>query len=34
MMFDHAIKKEFSAMAIVEMMIEHNLVDELIDFLR
>lgn len=33
-MFDHAIKKEHSAMVIVEMMIAHNLVDELIDFLR
>ncbi|CAK82051.1 unnamed protein product (macronuclear) [Paramecium tetraurelia] len=32
--FDYAIKQEHSGIAVVQLMIEHNLLDELIDYLR
>ncbi|CAD8049196.1 unnamed protein product [Paramecium primaurelia] len=32
--FDYAIKQEHSGIVIVQLMIEHNLLDELIDYLR
>jgi hypothetical protein len=33
-MFEHAMKKDESVASIIQLLIEHNLVDELIDYLR